>query len=82
MKIARHMEGHGETSQPASALLAVGSLLAFFLPADRRDDLLADLEEEFRQRAAIHGLVSARGWYIRQILTSLPRSADRRCGCV
>jgi hypothetical protein len=49
-----------------------GWILAAFLPPDRRDELLADLEEEFQALAQTAGIGAARRWYASQIGRSLP----------
>jgi len=54
------------------AIFAIGSLLAAFLPRDRRDDLLGDLEEGYYAQASEHGPAGARRWYLSQILKSIP----------
>ncbi len=45
-------------------------LLALLLPADERDDVLGDLEENYRIRERHHGRARARAWYWGQALTA------------
>jgi putative ABC transport system permease protein len=49
------------------------SLLRRILPADASDDVLADLEELYRQRAARDGARRARRWYRAQVLSYATR---------
>jgi hypothetical protein len=56
----------------------IGWLLAAFLPRDRRDDLLADLDEEYESLAARLGERQASRWYANQIAKSVPLVARRR----
>jgi len=53
------------------------ALLAAFLPHDRRDDVLADLDEEFQALAAAKGARFARRWYAAQIGRSVPPVVGR-----
>jgi DNA-binding IclR family transcriptional regulator len=41
---------------------SVGKRLAAFLPPDRADALLADLDEEFTERASSTGTAAAERW--------------------
>ena len=47
-------------------------LAAFLAPAEVRDELLGDLEEEFRGRAEADGVPRARSWYRGQVVRSIP----------
>ena len=57
--------------RPYWLLKYAGAMLAVFLPRDRRDDLLADLDEEFDFLTATAGTKSARRWYAAQICRSV-----------
>jgi hypothetical protein len=54
------------------------SLLRRILPADTRDDVLADLEELYLRRAARVGAVKARLWYRAQVLSYATRFGAER----
>jgi putative ABC transport system permease protein len=54
------------------------SLLRRMLPADMRDDVLADLEELYRKRAAAGGVAGARRWYRAQLLSYAARFGAER----
>jgi hypothetical protein len=46
-----------------------------FAPADQAESILGDLHEEFLQIGSKSGTVAARGWYWRQILTTIAHFA-------
>jgi len=47
-------------------------LIGLFASPERAEAIAGDLEEEFRSRAADHGRLSARWWYVRQTLMTIP----------
>ncbi len=48
-------------------------LLRRFLPPADRETIAGDLREEFHDRAATRGAGSAKLWYLRQIISFMPR---------
>jgi len=60
----------GSSLEPHPPVLG-NSLLAIFLDNKHRETLLGDLEEEFLEIAAKHGLNTAKGWYWWQVLRSI-----------
>jgi putative ABC transport system permease protein len=54
------------------------SLLRRALPADMCEDVLADLDELFQQRAARHGAAHARRWYHTQVVSYATRFGMER----
>ena len=50
------------------------------MPPTQRDAVLGDAEEEFRQRVERDGAGSARRWYRRQVVTSLPSAIRHGAG--
>lgn len=53
------------------------AMLRCMLSSAERDEVLADLESEYRARARARGRIAARVWVWRQALTSLPALARR-----
>jgi putative ABC transport system permease protein len=54
------------------------ALLRRVLPADMRDEILADLEELYHMRSARDGAASARRWYRAQVLSYAARFSGER----
>lgn len=53
---------------------------ARLMPREQRDAAVGDAEEEFRRRAARDGVASARRWYRRQVVRSVPSAIRRVAG--
>ena len=57
---------------PASTPRIATALVRALVPLAERDEVVADLEQEFAYRAQTFGRPSARRWYWRQVLASVP----------
>jgi hypothetical protein len=55
-------------------------LLRMFLSAHHRETIAGDLREEFQDRAASHGIGSAKLWYLRQTVSFAPRGVGLALG--
>jgi putative ABC transport system permease protein len=74
----RRDPGTSPVSETAGVPRLTTSLLRRTVPADICDDVLADLQELFRHRAARHGIAQARRWYHAQVLSYATRFGVER----